>query len=121
MNCQFLNQDNILLRHGAVPRVVYNFVGQASAVLAVVVRSRVLSSSSCWSTPCCWGRRSFSWLERRLIGKFQNRLGPNRWGPFGMFQPIADLVKLLFKEDLTPGTADRWVFLAVPIMMVAPS
>lgn len=37
-----------------------------------------------------------------------------------MFQPIADLVKLLFKEDLTPGTADRWVFLAVPIMMVAP-
>ena len=43
-----------------------------------------------------------TWAERRLIGRFHNRLGPNRWGPFGLFTPIADAVKLLGKEDTRP-------------------
>ena len=66
------------------------------------------------------GAAVFTWTERRLIGRFHNRLGPNRWGPFGLLQPIADVVKLLVKEDLTPSTADRLTFFAVPIAMLMP-
>ena len=66
------------------------------------------------------GAAVLSWAERRLIGRMQNRIGPNRWGPFGLLQPIADLVKLLVKEDLTPGNADRVTFFLVPILMMMP-
>ena len=66
------------------------------------------------------GAAVFVWLERRLIGRFHNRVGPNRWGPFGLFQPFADMLKLVFKEDLTPANADRPVFFLVPIAMVMP-
>jgi NADH-quinone oxidoreductase subunit H len=60
------------------------------------------------------------WGERRLMGRVQNRLGPNRWGPFGLLQPIADLVKLIAKEDLIPREADKLAFTLVPIVMVMP-
>ena len=63
----------------------------------------------------------YTWLERRLIGRFQARLGPNRWGPFGLFQPIADGLKFLTKEDTVPAVADRLVFTLAPIMLVAPA
>ena len=66
------------------------------------------------------GAAVFVWMERRLIGRFHNRVGPNRWGPFGLFQPFADVLKLVFKEDLTPANADRPVFLLVPIAMIMP-
>ena len=66
------------------------------------------------------GAAVITWTERRLLGRFQNRVGPNRWGPFGLLQPIADLVKLLTKEDLTPAGADRIVFALVPVAMIAP-
>ncbi|PKB79503.1 MAG: NADH-quinone oxidoreductase subunit H [SAR202 cluster bacterium Io17-Chloro-G9] len=66
------------------------------------------------------GSAVFVWLERRLIGRFHNRLGPNRWGPFGLFQPFADMLKLVFKEDLTPANADGPVFFLVPIAMLVP-
>ena len=65
------------------------------------------------------GAAAVSWGERRLLGRFQNRVGPNRWGPFGAFQPIADLAKLITKEDIIPYGADRLAFTAVPIIMVA--
>jgi len=61
-----------------------------------------------------------TWLERRLLGRFHNRIGPNRWGPFGLFQPLADLVKLVTKEDLIPAGADRITFTLVPIAMMVP-
>ena len=117
MNC-VLGPDNILY-HTPLFREVYNFVGMAlpcwlSYFVAGFVIILILVNA------VLLGAAGFSWLERRLIGKFQNRLGPNRWGPFGLLQPIADLIKLLFKEDLTPGSADRIVFLLVPIGMVAP-
>ena len=66
------------------------------------------------------GAAVYVWAERRILGRFQNRLGPNRWGPFGLFQPIADLVKLITKEDLIPRGADRIAFTLVPIIMVSP-
>ncbi|MCH7786177.1 MAG: NADH-quinone oxidoreductase subunit H [Chloroflexi bacterium] len=43
-----------------------------------------------------------TWFERRVIGRFQSRLGPNRWGPFGLLQPLADIIKLATKEDTVP-------------------
>jgi len=66
------------------------------------------------------GAAIFVWAERRILGRFHNRLGPNRWGPFGLLQPIADLVKLLTKEDLIPREADKLAFTLVPIVMVMP-
>jgi len=54
------------------------------------------------------------WVERRLLGLWQDRYGPNRVGPFGLFQVIADAVKLLFKEDWVPPFADRTVFVIAP-------
>ena len=65
------------------------------------------------------GAAIVSWGERRLLGRFQNRVGPNRWGPFGALQPIADLTKLITKEDIIPYGADRLAFTAVPVIMVA--
>ena len=65
------------------------------------------------------GAAIVSWGERRLLGRFQNRVGPNRWGPFGALQPIADLTKLITKEDIIPYGADRLAFTAVPVIMVS--
>jgi NADH-quinone oxidoreductase subunit H len=63
----------------------------------------------------------YTWFERRVIGRFQSRLGPNRWGPFGLLQPLADGVKLMTKEDVIPETADRPVFTLAPIVLLAPA
>ena len=56
------------------------------------------------------------WFERRVIGRMQQRPGPNRTGPFGLLQTLADGVKLALKEDLTPKNADKIVFLLAPII-----
>ena len=59
----------------------------------------------------------YVWFERRAIGRFQSRLGPNRWGPFGLLQPIADIIKLITKEDTTPADADRPMFNLAPVLL----
>jgi len=59
------------------------------------------------------------WAERKVVARFQDRLGPNRLGPFGLIQPIADVIKLLIKEDITPKGADRVVFNIAPILAFA--
>ena len=117
MSCQ-LAEGNIL-HETLLYRAIYDFVCPAlpdwlsylvaGLVIMIILVNMVLL-----------GAAVFVWAERRLLGRFHNRIGPNRWGPFGLLQPIADLVKLLTKEDLTPANADRITFFAVPIVMVMP-
>ncbi|NIO71516.1 MAG: NADH-quinone oxidoreductase subunit NuoH [Anaerolineae bacterium] len=59
--------------------------------------------------------------ERKVIGRIQDRPGPNRWGPFGIFQPVADGIKMLTKEDIVPSGADYWVHLLAPIVIIVPA
>ncbi|MDV7399523.1 NADH-quinone oxidoreductase subunit H, partial [Arthrospira platensis SPKY1] len=59
------------------------------------------------------------WVERKVVARFQDRLGPNRVGPFGLFQPFPDIIKLILKEDITPQGADRVVFNLAPILSMA--
>ncbi len=60
-------------------------------------------------------------LERKVIAWVQVRLGPMRVGPYGILQPIADAIKLILKEDITPTRADKWVFTAAPIIVMVPA
>jgi NADH-quinone oxidoreductase subunit H len=57
-------------------------------------------------------------VERKLLGRFQNRYGPNRVGPFGLLQPMADIVKLLTKEQFRPRTSIGWLFALAPVISI---
>ena len=59
--------------------------------------------------------------ERRILAWIQDRKGPNRVGPLGLLQPLADLIKLLTKEDVIPAAADRWLFFLAPAMAAIPA
>jgi NADH-quinone oxidoreductase subunit H len=56
------------------------------------------------------------WVERKVVARFQDRLGPNRLGPFGLIQPFADVIKLIIKEDITPVGADKVIFNIAPLL-----
>jgi NADH-quinone oxidoreductase subunit H len=62
-----------------------------------------------------------TWLERKGLGRIQNRLGPNRVGPYGLFQPIADGLKMITKEDIVPRNADQLVHFLAPVALVIPT
>ena len=82
----------------------------ASVVLAFIVINALVGVTA-----------GYTWFERRVLGRFQARLGPNRWGPFGLFQPLADVVKLMTKEDIVPEVADRPVFHIAPVVLLVPA
>ena len=60
-------------------------------------------------------------LERKGLGRIQNRYGPNRVGPYGFFQPLADGLKSMTKEDIVPRTADKIVHYLAPLVLVVPA
>src|SRR5574337_1302120 len=62
-----------------------------------------------------------TYAERKVSALMQTRHGPNRVGPFGFFQPVADGLKLVFKEELIPGGADKLIFILAPIITVVPA
>jgi NADH-quinone oxidoreductase subunit H len=62
-----------------------------------------------------------SLVERKLVARFQVRYGPNRAGPFGLLQPIADALKMVFKEEIIPTHVDRPVYLLAPVLSVVPA
>src|SRR5437867_4761304 len=64
---------------------------------------------------------AFIWIERRVVGLMQNRIGPNRVGPAGLLQPVADALKLLLKEPVTTRGADKWLFWLAPIVIFIPT
>jgi NADH-quinone oxidoreductase subunit H len=56
------------------------------------------------------------WIERKVVARFQDRLGPNRIGPFGLIQPVADIIKMVIKEDITPSGADKVIYNIAPVL-----
>lgn len=62
-----------------------------------------------------------TWFERKLIGRFQLRIGPNRAWPFGLGHPIADALKMIFKEEIIPARADKLLYVIAPALAIAPA
>ncbi len=62
-----------------------------------------------------------TWFERRVLAKFQVRIGPNRAGKEGLLQPVADALKLIFKEELVPANADKLIFILAPVITMIPA
>ena len=70
---------------------------------------------------CVTGFAYLTFYERRALARIQVRIGPNRAGPSGWFQPVADGIKLIFKEEVIPGQAYKTVFILAPIVTVFPA
>jgi NADH-quinone oxidoreductase subunit H len=74
-----------------------------------------------WVLLLLGGFAYLTYYERRALARIQVRIGPNRAGPFGLLQPIADAVKLIFKEEFMPARADKLLFILAPIVTLTPA
>ena len=86
----------------------------AKGAIAALIRAVL------WAVPILLLLIPAIWFERRLLGWIQDRIGPNRVGPFGLLQPIADITKLLFKEEIIPSGVDRFTYVLAPILALIP-
>lgn len=107
---ELLEQAPLKAGQWAVQRVPEAWQPAAGALLGAVVLVGVFAGLFALTT----------WLERKGLARMQNRPGPNRVGPAGLLQPVADGLKMLFKEDLRPLAADRWVHTLAPLLKVVP-
>lgn len=103
-----LDQVFVLLRNWLVSLVPAPLQGLTGAVIGVVAILCVFPGLFALITV----------IERKGLGRMQNRIGPNRTGPYGLLQPIADAIKSLTKEDVVPDSADRVVHFLAPVMLV---
>jgi NADH-quinone oxidoreductase subunit H len=94
--------DGVLTGWGA-SAVVVTVVQYAIGITVLIVFAMVLDIA-------------LVWVERKVVARFQDRLGPNRIGPFGLIQPFADIIKLVIKEDITPAKADKVVYNIAPVL-----
>src|SRR6516162_10801189 len=103
-----LDQIFVLLKHwivGQLPAGLQSFAGVLLSVVAIVCVFPALFAISVL-------------LERKGLGRMQNRIGPNRVGPYGILQPVADGIKSLTKEDIVPTSADSVVHFLAPVILV---
>lgn len=105
-----LDQIFVLLKHWLVQLAPTGWQPLVAAVISIAAIIIVFATLFAITT----------WLERKGLGRIQNRYGPNRVGPFGLLQPAADGIKALTKEDLVPRAADRIVHFLAPVVLVIP-
>src|SRR5271169_1353199 len=105
---EFADQFFVNLLHRLVSHVPAGLGGAVSALVSVVAILGVFALLFAITTV----------LERKGLGRIQNRYGPNRVGPFGFLQPIADGIKSLTKEDVVPQAADKVVHFLAPVVLV---
>ncbi len=105
-----LDQIFVLLKHAVVGQFPFAWRPVVSAILSVVPLMAVFPLLFAITTV----------LERKGLARMQNRLGPNRVGPYGFLQPIADGIKSLTKEDIVPRAADQVVHFLAPVVLVIP-
>src|ERR1019366_10531660 len=108
---QALDQIFVLSKHwilGYVPAIAQPLISAVLSIVPALIAFPLLFAIT-------------TVLERKGLGRIQNRYGPNRTGPAGFFQPIADGIKSLTKEDIVPLTAYHMVHFLAPILLVAPS
>lgn len=108
-----------------------NISGVISSAISYAATSTTVSSDVSWGhlilfiviifTFLITGVMSFIYIERRVVSRFQIRIGPNRAGPFGILQPVADAVKVLIKEDIVPDKADKVLHLLAPAIAFIPA
>ncbi len=106
-----LDQIFVLAKHWLVARVPEPLAWLATILLSIGPLITVFAS--------CFAITTI--VERKALGRIQNRFGPNRVGPFGLLQPLADGLKMLIKEDLVPAQADKVVHLLAPFALVVPA
>src|SRR5690349_18454497 len=96
------------LRSRPLRRMPMTAVALALTILKIVIVLLVLLTVVAYAV----------WFERKVVAHMQSRWGPTRVGPYGLLQPLADAIKLLTKEDITPASAFRLIYFAAPALAV---